>query len=182
MKKSKAVLLGFSGTLLLTLLVAFTAPAWETHENQKLIRAPKNIAWEVMADVANYHHYATGISAVEIVSGQGLGMVRSCSQGEASWTETCILWDEGSAYAFDVNTEEGFPFPFNHFKGTWSLKEVQAGETLLIVRFDYQFSQRWMKWFYSGKTHLAMDDGSGTLLGNWEDKILEVHAKGEKSP
>lgn len=182
MKKSKVVLLALSGILLLVLLTAFSAPAWETHENQRLIKAPKDIAWEVIADVAHYHRYATGISAVEIVSGEGLGMIRSCSQGDASWTETCTLWEEGNAYAFDVNTAEGFPFPFDHFNGTWSLEEVGADETRLTVRFDYQFSQRWMRWFYSEKTHLAMDDGGGELLDNWEHKILELHASGQILP
>lgn len=174
MKRSKVKLIGFSALLIIILIVAFTPPGIESHETKRLIIAPRGIVWSVIADIENYHKYATGLTEVAIVSGKGEGMVRACSDATSTWTETCTKWVEGESYSFDVNTGTGFPFPFDIFNGTWSLEKQSEEETLIIVNFKYQFSYRWMKWFYNDDTHIAIDEGNATLLDNWTRKIKEV--------
>ena len=175
MNKLKLILIGLSILLVLILVLAFTPAGMETHQNQKVINAPKKIAWSVISDVANYNKYATGLTEVNILSGRGEGMVRSCSDGEGSWTEVCTGWDEGNSYSFDVNTDSGFQYPFKKFSGTWSLQEKNINETILTVEFEYQFPQRWMRWMFGGATHDAINEGNATLIANWEKKILEEY-------
>ncbi|HMB64042.1 MAG TPA: SRPBCC family protein [Eudoraea sp.] len=171
-KKIKGLLLGLALFVLIALVVAFTPPGMESHSDERIIRAPKEIVWAVIADVGNYHQYATGLTGVRIISGEGVGMVRSCSSEEGTWTETCTAWDEGSMYAFDVNTEAGFPFPFKVFNGKWSLEEYGHGATRLRVGFEYQFPQRWMHWIFSEATHTAIREGNQNLMDHWEDKVI----------
>ncbi|MEM7087361.1 MAG: SRPBCC family protein [Bacteroidota bacterium] len=173
MKKTKKILLISSVFLVALLILAFTPSKKEIHQNEKVIEAPKDIVWEVISDVGNYNKYATSLTEVKIVSGKGKGMVRSCAHGDDKWTEICSNWDEGKSYSFNVNTGEGFPYPFKIFNGTWSIEEKTKNKTKLIVRFEYQFPQRWMQWFFSRDTHIALDEGNTVLIDNWEKKILE---------
>ena len=154
--------------------MAFTPPETEIHETKRIINAPSEIVWSVIADIENYHKYATALTGITILSGKGEGMVRACSDATSTWTETCTKWIEGESYSFNVNTGKDFPFPFDVFNGTWSLEEQSEGETLIIVKFKYQFSYRWMRWIYSNDTHMAIDEGNATLLDNWTKKIKEV--------
>lgn len=176
MKRSKVKLIGFSVILIIILIIAFTPPGIEAHETKRLMNAPHGIVWSVIADIENYHKYATGLTEVKIISGKGEGMVRACSDAISTWTETCTKWVEGESYSFDVNTDTGFPFPFDIFNGTWSLEKQSEDETLIIVNFKYQFSYRWLKWFYNDDTYMAIDKGNTTLLNNWSKKIKEVAA------
>lgn len=48
---------------------------------------------------------------VEVVSGEGKGMVRRCvARGGKDWTETCTLWDPGRRHAVEVDPA-AYPFP-----------------------------------------------------------------------
>ena len=173
MKKKFKIIIG-AGVLLVGVTIASFAPGpIESHVSKKMLSASKEVAWEVISDVGNYHRYATGLSSVTIVSGAGEGMVRSCSDEQGSWQETCTAWDEGTSYSFDVDTGSGFPYPFERFNGTWTVNTVDPDGmfTELIISFEYQFPYRWMSWFFSEDTHAAIDDGNQTLIENWEDEI-----------
>jgi len=174
MKRSKVILIGFSALLIIILTVAFTPPGIETHETKRLINAPRGIVWSVIADIENYHKYATGLTEVTILSGKGEGMVRACSDATSTWTETCTKWVDGESYSFDVNTGTGFPFPFDIFNGTWSLVKQSEEETLVFVNFEYQFPYKWMRWIYSDDTHVAINKGNNITLDNRTKKIEEV--------
>jgi len=161
-----------TGIVIALLMVwALTPPANATHGSKRVVSAAKKVVWPVVSDVANYHKYANGLTAVEILSGNGEGMIRTCSDEFDTWSETCTKWVEGEAYAFSVNTEDGFPFPFKHFSGTWTVTELLPEETEIAIEFDYQFDYRWMNWFLSGATRAAIEDGNDQLLDNWEQKI-----------
>jgi len=177
MKRSKVLLLSFTGLLVIALILALTPSSIETHTNQKLVKAPRNIVWNVISDVANYHHYATGLSDVQILSGQGEGMLRSCSDDHSTWTETCTAWHEGSHYAFNVNMDSDFPYPFRIFNGRWSVEEKDPDQTFIVVEFEYQFPQRWMQWLYGDDTHALIDEGNASLMENWVKRILEISRK-----
>lgn len=173
MKKRYKIIIGVVGGLGLILLIALTPPGSETHQSTRLVKAPKEIVWPVIADVQNYHKYATGLTHVAILSGSGKGMVRSCSDSASTWTEICTIWEEGKTYAFEVNMESGFPFPFRKFSGTWSLHEQPNNKTQILISFQYRFPQRWMRWFFSQDTHRYIEQGNKTLFDNWVAKINE---------
>ncbi len=173
MKKSRILFLAVAAILAITGVTAFTTPAIETHSNGRMINAPREVVWKVISDVGNYHRYATGLSGVTVISGEGKGMVRACSDELGSWRETCTRWDEGSSYSFSVDPGTGFPYPFKHMMGTWSVNEVDENFSELLIEFEYQFPYRWMSWFFNDDTHQAFDDGDKTLLDNWEKRISQ---------
>ena len=61
---------------------------------ERTMKGTKASVWKVISDVANYHEVAPNVDDVKIISGEGIGMVRSCSHGKDSWTETCSIWEE----------------------------------------------------------------------------------------
>ena len=50
----------------------------------RTVKATKSDAWTVISDVANYHKVAPNIDDVKIISGNGEGMIRSCSHRKES--------------------------------------------------------------------------------------------------
>ncbi len=179
MRRSRKRLLIIGGGLLLLVIVAFTPPGVETHTDSRTITAPKEVVWQVISDVSNYHRYATGLDNVTVMSGSGVGMVRACSDEQGAWQETCTFWDEGNAYSFDVDPGTGFPYPFTKMNGTWSAEAMSENVTELVVTFEYRFPYRWMHWLFNGATHDSFDEGDKTLLDNWEEKILATEVSAQ---
>lgn len=101
--------------------------------------APAERVWQVMSDQERYADVADNISQVEILEGQGAGMIRRCRDNDGkAWTETCTLWDEGHAFAFRVHTEAAdYPYPIAGLAGTWSLTSDGPG-TRITMTFDIQ--------------------------------------------
>lgn len=101
-----------------------------------LVDAPAEVVWQVMADQEGYADVADNIGKVEVLEGSGLGMVRQCSDTAGrSWRERCTFWEEGSAFAFVVDTEApDYPYPLEYLQGRWSM--VPAGE-LVSVEMDF---------------------------------------------
>ncbi|MDW3196763.1 MAG: SRPBCC family protein [Cytophagales bacterium] len=173
MKKKVKVLIGIGVVLFVVMIVAFTPSAMERHVNRRTFAASKADVWAVISDVANYHQYATGLTGVTILSGEGKGMIRSCSDELGSWKETCTAWNEGTSYSFNVHTGKDYPYPFKTFRGTWSINDLHLDQAELVIEFEYQFPYRWMSWLFSGATHKAIDEGNNTLIKNWERAILQ---------
>jgi len=96
--------------------------------------APERV-WHVMSDHERYADVADNLSKVEIVSGDGVGMVRKCfDTAGKSWSETCTLWEEGRAFAFRVHTEaEDYPYPIAGLSGEWSLSQRNEGTQLHLT-------------------------------------------------
>jgi len=89
-------------------------------------RASIGVVWDVMIDHTNYWEVASNLSNSEVVSGEGLGLVRRCygSKGE-NWLETCNKYNEGKSYSFVIHTEaEDYPYPFLKLNGNWALKQL----------------------------------------------------------
>lgn len=97
------------------------------------VDAPASVAWQVMTDHPAYADVANNLSKVEMVEGDGLGMVRRCygPKGE-NWTETCDLYEEGRSFGFTIHTDApDYPYPLSQVQGRWSV--VPKGEG---ARFD----------------------------------------------
>jgi ribosome-associated toxin RatA of RatAB toxin-antitoxin module len=107
----------------------------------RIIQAPADVAWKVVADLAGYAQIAPGLSHVEILQGDREGLRRRCyDQRGRGWNETCTLWEPGRRYRMQVDTAS-YPFPLRQllraFQGTWSVNPVPEG-TRITVRFDAQ--------------------------------------------
>ncbi len=95
--------------------------------------------WAAIADAGAYSRFADGIATSEIVSGDGHGMVRVCTDDRGNdWAETCTLWDEGRRYdmTVDVNTYPVYYRALLHeFTQTWEVEPVPYG-TRITLRFS----------------------------------------------
>ncbi|MFC0264391.1 type II toxin-antitoxin system RatA family toxin [Fontibacter flavus] len=140
---------------------------------ERIINADKQSVWKAIADVANYDKVAPNIDAVKIISGEGHGMVRSCSHGKNSWTETCSMWIEEKAYSFEVNTSApDYPYPFKFLKGTWEVQEIDSNTTKVTMLFDFQYKRKYQNWLLHPLLKGRFSKTAVELLDNWQ-KMLE---------
>jgi len=105
----------------------------------RAIDAPSAVVWDVVTDPDVYAAVAPNLASVEILGGDGEGMVRECIDTEGNaWTESCSRWEEkrGFAVAVDVETSDYHRRLFNRLEGTWSLAEQDEG-VLVTMRFDF---------------------------------------------
>jgi ribosome-associated toxin RatA of RatAB toxin-antitoxin module len=113
-----------------------TMPSFVAH---RVVQAPADLVWAVVADLAGYAQLAPGLSHVEILEGDGQNLRRRCydSRGRG-WNETCTLWEPGHRYRMQVDTTS-YPFPLRQllrsFQGTWSVDPLPQG-TRITVQFD----------------------------------------------
>ncbi len=138
---------------------------------ERIIHAPKDKVWNIIADVGNYHEVtAPNIHHVEITEGQGLGMKRVCSAPDgSSWEETCTVWEPGKEFQFKVHTErEDYPFPLKSLSGLWRVETVSPFQTRLVLDFTYEFKNPFLSgYFLSMGTKQAKED-TEYLLDNWQ--------------
>lgn len=101
--------------------------------------APADVVWAVVTDPDVYAEVAPNLASVEILEGEGAGMVRECvdTRGNA-WTESCTAWEAGRGFAVEVDVETSdFHQPwFSRFEGRWELTEPDA-EVVVTIQFDF---------------------------------------------
>ncbi len=104
-------------------------------EFSRHVAAPPEIVWPVIADQQGYADVADNLSRVEVLAGDGLGMARRCYDNKGrGWNETCVLWDEGRAYSFEVDTSD-YPYPLREVRGTWAVDPEGPG-SVITMTFD----------------------------------------------
>lgn len=139
---------------------------------QRTVKATKAQVWKVISDVENYHKVAPNIDHVTLVSGKGEGLVRSCSHGEDSWTETCTLWEEEKQYAFLVNTNApDYPYPLKYLKGTWKVEAVSPSTTQIVMWFDFRYKQKYQNWLLHPVLKRKFRKIVEELLDNWQIQL-----------
>lgn len=139
---------------------------------KRIIKANKSEVWKVVSDVASYHQVAPNIDEVTIVSGKDEGMVRSCSHGKDSWTETCSVWQEGNTYSFIVNTSApDYPYPLSFMQGTWNINEIDANHTEIEMVFEFTYKNKILNLIHP-IMKMKFKKISNELLDNWQ-KTLE---------
>jgi len=140
---------------------------------QRVVKASKPAVWKVIADVANYDKVAPNIDDVKIISGEGQGMVRSCSHGKDNWTETCSIWQEEKTYSFEVNTAApDYPYPFKFLKGTWEVQQIDSTTTKIVMLFDFEYKHRFQNVLIHPLLKGKFTKTADELLDNWQ-KMLE---------
>ncbi len=109
---------------------------------KRIVKANKTEVWKIISDVGNYHKVAPNIDGSKIISGEKQGLVRSCSHGKDSWTETCSLWEDEKQYAFIVNTKApDYPYPLKTLNGNWSVNEISSHRTEIIMTFKFEYKK-----------------------------------------
>lgn len=137
----------------------------------RAIDAPREILWNVITDHQLYGEAASNLSRVEVVEGRREGMKRRCynANGEG-WNETCIHWEEGIAYSFEVDTRD-YPYPLSKMQGTWGISETDD-EYRVYLRFDYQvkygFIGRWLLNMFAGRE--VWEQTCNRILDRWEEE------------
>lgn len=146
----------------------------------RTVAATKAKTWEVISDVGAYHKVAPNIDTVKIISGEGAGMIRSCSHGKDSWTETCSLWTEEKIYAFIVDTSApDYPFPFTYLKGSWEVQPAGPAHTTIVMTFKFTYKRKIQPVFLHPLLRIKLKNIAGKLLDNWQ-AVLEKKETGEK--
>ncbi len=139
---------------------------------KRKVKGTKSKVWEVISDVANYHKVAPNIDGSKVISGEKKGMVRSCSHGKDSWTETCTLWEDEKQYSFIVDTQApDYPYPLKSLKGTWIVNEISNNKNEIIMVFEFEYK----KYFQNILIHPMMKHQftkvCKELLDNWKNMI-----------
>lgn len=102
---------------------------------------PHNVdeVWRVLSDHELYATVASSLSRVEILDGEGRGMMRRCTDTRGrSWEETCDLWEDGHRFGMEVDTST-YPTDLRlllrRFRGEWAV-EPDVDGARIIVRFE----------------------------------------------
>lgn len=109
-------------------------------EQERAYDAPAPLVWDVMTDPDIYADVAPNLTHVEVISGDGAGMVRRCTDTDGNvWTETCTHWTDQESFGVevDVATSDFHRRLFTHFAGEWHLTE-RDDHVLATISFDYQ--------------------------------------------
>jgi uncharacterized protein YndB with AHSA1/START domain len=106
----------------------------------RLYAAPPEAVWAVVSDPDLYAAVAPNLSRVDVLDGEGEGMVRECADTDGrTWTETCTAWEPGRRYAVKVHVDDSpvhRPL-FHSFAGEWALTPSDDG-VLVTMTFDYE--------------------------------------------
>lgn len=141
-------------------------------EFKRSIQAKKEEVWKVIADVANYDQFSPNIDSVNFIKGSGKGMIRSCSHGKDSWSETCVLWKEERVYSFNVDTlAKDYPYPFKNLKRTWEVSNEGEGYTRIVMYFDFKYKRIFHNWLLHPILKKKFVITAEKLLDNWQVKI-----------
>lgn len=106
----------------------------------RTVDAPRALVWDVITDHDLYAEAAPNLSTVEIVQGDGEGMVRRCVDTEGNeWRETCTRWNGERRFGVSVDVEDSdfHRRLFTRFDGEWRLAEADDGIRITMT-FDVE--------------------------------------------
>lgn len=109
----------------------------------RTVDAPIAVVWDVITDHDLYAEVAPNLSTVDVLEGEGDGMVRRCVDTNGNeWTESCTRWENHRAYAVtvDVAHSEFHRRLFTRFEGEWRLSEDDNGVRITI---QFEFAPRY---------------------------------------
>lgn len=138
---------------------------------ERKIDASRAVLWDVITNHELYGKAADNLREVEVVEGSGEGMKRICrnAKGE-SWRETCVRWEEGRVYSFEVDTSN-YPYPLKKMQGTWGIKSDESSN-IVYLKFDYQAKYgilgRWMMSLLAGEKRFRKVCNG--ILDRWEEE------------
>lgn len=139
---------------------------------RRKVNGSKSKVWTIISDVANYHEHAPNIDSSEVISGDKEGMVRSCSHGKDSWTETCTAWKENEQYSFRVNSQvPNYPYPLKSLKGTWIVNAISSDESEITMIFEFEYKKYIQNILLHPFMKYKFTKVCKELLDNWQRSI-----------
>jgi ribosome-associated toxin RatA of RatAB toxin-antitoxin module len=108
--------------------------------DSRTFEATPERVWEVVTDGELYAEVAPNLSRVEVLSGEGEGMVRECADTDGrAWRETCTVWEPGERYRVDVHVADSpvHRRAFHSFTGEWSV-EADGDGARATMTFEYE--------------------------------------------
>jgi len=141
----------------------------------RTVNAPLDMTWEIVADVENYARYAPNIDTSKVLQGNQEGLLRECSNSDGKWREVCTLWSNQDKYRFRVKTEEkGYPYPFSHLVGTWSVSTIDRHSSRIDMEFEVALNNIILEWLLFPllkRKYLVICE---RLLDNWQWEIEQL--------
>ena len=131
-------------------------------------------AWSVLSDVALYAEFAGTLHKSEVVSGEGLALVRRCEDKRGvCWLETCVRWEPGCAYAFEVDTSApGYPLPLRAMRGDFEVARVSESRSTIRIRFSFSARGGAPTELYLALLFARSGDRLvGAILRRWAERI-----------
>jgi hypothetical protein len=147
-------------------------------EMKRTVQAPVSVVWDVISDHRLFGQVAPNLSHVEVIAGQGEGMTRRCtSTGGDSWEESCVLWNPGREYSFEV-TNRSARYPLKQMRGTFGCIQSPDGVEI-TVRFDYlpKFDPPLVGGLMNWLGQWAAQGAIQVILDGWEKTIRERSQK-----
>lgn len=103
---------------------------------ERKVKAHADVVWRVISDLAAFADVSPHVSEVEMLGGsKGEARRRLYSPSGYSWTEHCIEWQEGKAYAMEVDESDPV-YPFKKMVRRFELEEQSDG---VVVRMHYEY-------------------------------------------
>jgi ribosome-associated toxin RatA of RatAB toxin-antitoxin module len=144
----------------------------KAYQFSRSVNGDRETVWSVISDLNNYHNIAPNIDETHVVSGEGEGMVRSCSSGGNSWSETCTVWDPGQKYSFLIDTAApDYPYPLKHLQGTWGVNPISNGKVDIEMLFEFEYNHPLQALFIHPFMGSWFTSVCKELLDNWEREI-----------
>lgn len=150
---------------------------------QRSIDAPRAVVWDVVTDPNVYETVAPNLTAVDVLEGDGEGMVRRCVDTDGnSWTETCDHWEEGNGFSVTVDTatSEFHRRLFTRFEGEWRLSPGDEG---VIVTIEFTFDTKYgpLGWLVARYFRYKAPSLIEAIFDGWETEIGDRLAASDPS-
>ena len=137
------------------------------------VKAPREIIWDVMTDHEAYAHYADNLAGVEILEGDGLGMVRRCLAADGGkWTETADIWEPGNRYGFEIDTGAAdYPYPLDSLKAIWAVEPDEGGSSTVSIEFAAVPTETVKGKLFGLMGRFVFPKVLDDILGRWKDEM-----------
>ncbi|MDH3588211.1 MAG: CBS domain-containing protein [Gammaproteobacteria bacterium] len=141
---------------------------------QRKIKAHADVVWRVISDLQSFADVSPHIRKVEMLDGEkATARRRLYSPHGYTWTEHCVMWDEGKAYAMEVDSSDGV-YPFRKMTRRFELEEQSDG---VVLRMCYDYKPKYglvgqiMDLFFLHRKRRALYE---ELLNNWIARIRDL--------
>lgn len=105
-------------------------------ENDKRVKGSLESIWEVLTDIKCFTDAGPDIVRVEVLSGEGLGMIRRVHhRTSGSWLEECIEWEPQSHFTMQVSGEN-YLLPVAYLRRITSMEQKQKN-VVIKIRYEY---------------------------------------------
>ncbi len=141
---------------------------------QRKIKAHADVVWRVISDLESFAEVSSHIASVEMLGGEKETVRRRLTSHHGySWTEHCVMWNEGHGYAMEVDSSDKV-YPFRSMHRRFELEEHDDG-VVLSMHYKYKpkyglFGQAWDLLFLHRKRRQLYED----LLNNWIARIRDL--------